>query len=213
MSPALGLLIQLLPLFAPPPAAPTPTAALQPYAEVRSPGPLLRREWVDWAMVRAQAAPPSQDTARTRRPTTAIEYSNFYHARLTLHRWLSFAMLPLFAGSYFSGDQVLRKGDAAPSWARRLHTPLAAGTAVVFSVNTITGAWNLWESRKDPAGRVKRYVHTLLFVAAGAGFVYAASKVGDDDEPGSRHLEAHRNIALASMGISVSSWALMLFFK
>jgi len=210
MTPALGMLIQLLPTFAPMPAvSAAPTAAQQVAAAPKSgPGPLLRREWVNWAEVRAAA-----DTARTRRPTPAIEYSDFYHTRLTVHRWLSFALLPLFAGSWVTGDQVLRKGDAAPSWARRLHGPLAAGTAVVFSVNTITGAWNLWDSRKDPAGRAKRYVHSLLSIVAGAGFIYAASKVEDDDAGGGRNLDPHRNIALASMGLTVSSWALMFFFK
>jgi hypothetical protein len=160
---------------------------------------------VDWAAIRAQGDSVQQDTTRTRR-TGAIEYGSGYNTRLKLHRWLSFAMLPLFAGSYFSGEKILDEGDAAPAWARKLHKPLAAGTAVVFGANTITGVWNLWVSRKDPAGRAKRYIHSVLFLAAGAGFVYAASKAEEDNE-------SHRNIALASMGISISSWALMLFFK
>jgi hypothetical protein len=161
---------------------------------------------VDWVALRAQSDSIAQDTARTRRPVKAIEYSNGYYTRLKLHRWLSFAMLPLFVASYFSGEQILDKGDAAPAWARNLHKPLAVGTAVVFGANTVTGVWNLWASRKDPAGRTKRYIHSILFMVAGAGFVYAASKAEDDER-------SHRDIALASMGISVSSWALMLFFK
>lgn len=161
---------------------------------------------VDWSAIRTHGDSLQPDTAQTRRRTGAIEYSNGYYTRLKLHRWLSFAMLPLFAGSYFSGEKILDEGDNAPAWARKLHKPLALGTAVVFGTNTITGVWNLWASRKDPAGRAKRYIHSVLFLAAGAGFVYAASKAEEDNN-------AHRNIALASMGISVSSWALMLFFK
>lgn len=207
MTAALRLLCQLLPAFpvAPPPAHPSPPAP--------PPAALVLKTWVDWSALRELPA-TGQDTARTRRRTRAIEYSSGYATRLKLHRVLSFAMLPLFAGSFFSGDQIIRKGDAAPGWARSLHGPFAAGTAVVFGANTITGVWNLWESRKDPAGRAKRYVHSILFMAAGAGFVYAAGKAEhEDDLGGGSRNHAHRNIALASMGISVSSWALMLFFK
>ena len=197
----LGVLLQL--------AAAPPSFRLPELGRERGVPPgnaLLRPEWIDWAAIRAGAEAGAQDTGRTRRRTGAIEYSNFYHTRLTLHRWLSFAMLPLFAGSYLTGEQLIDKGDDAPGWARHLHKPLAAGTAVVFTVNTITGVWNLWESRKDSEGRTKRYIHSLLFAAAGAGFVYAATKAGEDND-------AHRTVALVSMGISVSSWALMLFFK
>lgn len=212
MTATLGVLFQLVSALSGTSSGPV-AAPLLDTAQRVAIAPLGGPRPVDWAKLRELAAPAGPDTARARRPTPAIEYSNFYHTRLTLHRWLSFTMLPLFAGSYVTGDQVLRKGNAAPRWARQWHGPFAAATAVVFSVNTITGAWNLWESRKDPAGRVKRYVHTVLFMAAGAGFVYAASKVGDDDAGGNRNLDAHRNIALASMGLSISSWALMLFFK
>jgi hypothetical protein len=194
MTAALHLLLQLLP------AAPAPAA-------------LVTKSWVDWAAIREQTS-AGHDTTQPRRRTGAIEYSNGYYTRLKIHRVLSFAMLPLFAGSFITGDQIIRKGDDAPGWARSLHKPLAAGTAVVFGANTITGVWNLWDSRKDPAGRAKRYIHSILFIAAGAGFVYAASKAEDESAAGGgSQNHAHRNIALASMGISVSSWALMLFFK
>lgn len=205
-----GVLLQLIPALAGTPARP---AGIAPEPGRSTIAPLVASGGIDWSSIRAQREAAVGDTARTRRSGPAIEYSGFYHTRLTLHRWLSFAMIPLFAGSYFTGHELLEKGDQAPAWARHLHGPLAAGTAVIFSVNTITGAWNLWDSRKDPSGRLKRYVHSLLFVAAGAGFVYAATKAEDDAAPGSSTLKSHRNIALVSMGLSVSSWALMLFFK
>jgi len=210
---SLGVLLQLIPALSGSPAQPAAPIGHAPEPGGSFVAPLVAAGGIDWSSIRARREAAAGDTARTRRSGPAIEYSGFYHTRLTLHRWLSFAMLPLFAGSYFTGHELLEKGDQAPGWARHLHGPLAAGTAVVFSVNTITGAWNLWDSRKDPAGRLKRYVHSLLFVAAGAGFVYAASKADDDAAPGSSTLKTHRDIALVSMGLSVSSWALMLFFK
>lgn len=147
------------------------------------------------------------DTPVTRKPTLAIEYSPGYHTRLKIHRISSFAMLPFFAGSYITGQKLTH--DDPPDWARRLHGPFAAGTGILFASNTITGVWNLWASRKDPAGRTKRWVHSLMFLAADAGFTYAAiSAPNRNGDP-----NTHRTVALASMGLSVTSWGLMLFFK
>jgi len=191
-----GLIVQCLPLLSGNAPDPTP-----PYAG---------RGAMEWAApVRAAAV---QDTPATRPRTQAIEYSSGYHKRLKLHRILSFAMVPLFIGSYVTGDKLLEQGEAAPGWARSLHGPFAVGTAAVFTVNTITGVWNLWESRKDPAGRTKRWVHSIMFIAAGAGFTMAGVNAPDDDESDDHERREHRRIALASMGVSVVSWGLMLFF-
>lgn len=171
---------------------------------------MVGRGSVDWE---ALTVPAAGDTGRTRRRSKAIEYSGFYHARLTLHRWLSFTMIPLFIGSYVTGDQLLKNSTDAPRWARQWHAPFATGTALVFGVNTITGLWNLWDSRKDPSGRARRYVHSLLFMAADAGFTWAGTKLANDAENSQAIRLKHRNVALASMGVSVTGWSLMLFFK
>lgn len=167
---------------------------------------------VDWDRLRGSEA-GGQDTLRVRRRGQVVEYSDFYHQRLTVHRYLSFAMLPLFAGSFVTGDQRFRKGDAAPKWARDLHGPFAAGTAAVFTLNTITGIWNLWESRKDPVGRTRRIVHGLLFTVAGAGFTYAGTVLADDADEDASKRSLHRTVALSSMGLSVANWGLMLLTK
>ena len=148
------------------------------------------------------------DTGKRR--LQAIEYSDTYHNRVTIHRVLSFAMLPLFVGSGYTGFQLRNKGDNAPKWTRDLHGPLAAGTAVVFGMNTLTGAWNLWEGRKDPDGRGKRLLHGALSIAAAAGFTYVIA-AGDNIRSTGKGNSWHRNIALASMSISVVSWSLMIF--
>jgi hypothetical protein len=149
------------------------------------------------------------DTIRKPR-AKAVTYSEGYGKRLTLHRRLSYAMLPLFAASFFSGDQILKKGSDAPSWARNLHRPAATGSAVLFTANTLTGAINSWQSRRDPIGRKRRIAHGLLFTAASAGFVYAGTKLADDAEESQDKRLQHRNVALGSMGVSTVSWLIML---
>ena len=153
------------------------------------------------------------DTVRRRKRGALVSYSGFYSARLTLHRVLSFAMVPLFIGSYVTGEQLIRKGPEAPAWARRSHGPLATGTAVVFGLNTITGLWNLWDSRKDPSGRFKRYLHSILFTGATAAFTYAGTTLAEDAEQSASKRSLHRTVALSAMGVSVVSWSMMLLFK
>lgn len=157
--------------------------------------------------------PSADDTLRARRKTRAFEYSDGYHKRLGLHRALSWAMIPLFVGSFVTGDRLLKDGANAPSWARKLHSPFATGTAVVFTVNTVTGILNLIESNKDPNGRTKRWIHAVAMIAADAGFTYAGTKLAADARQDLTLRNRHRNIALASMGVSVASWASMLLLK
>ncbi|HQR17528.1 MAG TPA: hypothetical protein PK948_04125 [Gemmatimonadales bacterium] len=152
-----------------------------------------------------------QDTTRRKR-TTAVEYSDFYHTRLKIHQVLSWTMLPLFAVQYASGNQILEYGNAAPDWAKNVHGPTAGLLAGVFAVNTITGAWNLWDSRKDPAGRTRRYIHSALMFIADAGFVYTGS-LADQAESDPDAREQHRNVAIASMGVATASWLMMLIWK
>ncbi len=149
------------------------------------------------------------DTVRKPRQK-AFVYSDGYDTRLTIHRRMSWAMLPLFAASYFSGQQILDKNTAAPSWARNIHGPAATGAAILFTANTFTGAWNLWEGRHDPNGRTRRIVHSVLFTAASAGFVYAGTQLANDAEQSRAKRLEHRNVALASMGVSTFSWLIML---
>jgi hypothetical protein len=143
--------------------------------------------------VGARAA-PAQDASSARagvaradtvRRPVAIEYSDWYGRRLTIHRVGSYAMLPLFAGTYLLGDRLLDPGSD-PSWVRSAHGTAAFGTAVLFGTNTVTGAWNLWDARRDPAGRTRRTIHSVLLLVADAGFVYTGSLAedaeGEEDE-------------------------------
>jgi len=152
-----------------------------------------------------------QDTTRRKR-TTAVEYSSFYNTRLKIHQVLSWTMLPLFALQYASGNQILEYGNAAPDWAKNVHGPTAGLLAGVFAVNTVTGVWNLWDSRKDPAGRARRYVHSALMLIADAGFVYTGT-LADEAEENPDAREQHRNVAIGSMAVATASWLMMLIWK
>lgn len=151
----------------------------------------------------------SQDTVPRKR-AKAVVYSDAYGKRLTIHKTLSWAMLPLFAVSYVSGDQLIKKSGDAPEWARTIHPIAATSTAVLFGANTITGGWNLWESRHDANGRTRRYLHSILFLAASGGFAYTGTKLAEDAQERQSQRNVHRNGALISMGMSTASWLIML---
>ena len=150
-----------------------------------------------------------QDTIRRQR-RKAYEYSNGYTLRNTIHRRLSYAMLPLFAMSYLSGDQILAKGSDAPQWAKSMHRPAATGSAVLFTANAVTGGWNLIEGRRDPNGRTKRILHSVLFMGASAAFVYSGTQLANEAERSSEKRRQHRDVNIAAMGVSTASWLLML---
>lgn len=162
------------------------------------------------------------DTEPPRRRPRAVEYSEAYGRRLTLHRWGSYAMVPLFAAQYVLGDRLLgQKADAfagrrdgPPSASlRRTHRTVAGGIGLLFVANTVTGVWNLVEARRDPDGRALRTVHALTLLAADAGFV-ATGVMGSravDESP--REARAHRNVALASMGVAAVGAGMMWVFN
>lgn len=142
-----------------------------------------------------------------------FEYSDAYAVRLKIHKIASFATVPLFALQYLAGNQLMdgNEGfgdDEGEGGLAEYHGALAGAIAGLFGVNTITGGWNLWEARKDPEARTWRTIHGLLMLAADAGFVATGLAAGDDDGGGDRSL--HKTLALTSMGISLTSYLMML---
>lgn len=67
-------------------------------------------------LVAGLVATPS-DTVR-RRPKP-VEVSEWYSRRLTIHRDVAYATIPVFAVQYAAGEQLYKKSSAAPTWARR----------------------------------------------------------------------------------------------
>ena len=152
-----------------------------------------------------------QDTTKRKR-AVAVEYSDAYYTRLKIHQVLSWTMLPLFALQYASGNQILQYGYGAPSWAKTIHGPTATALAIVFGANTITGAWNLWEGRKNPDGRARRYIHSALMFIADAGFVYTGV-LSSQAETSFDARQQHKNVAMFSMGVATAGWLMMLLWK
>ena len=155
----------------------------------------------------APSAPAVADTV----PERSVEYSDAYFTRLTIHKYASYAMIPMFVAQYVAGEQLMDKGDDAPGWARDTHGALAAGVAGLFAVNTVTGGWNLWEGRHDPEGRTRRLLHGGLMLLADAGFA-ATGVLAEDAEEDSGRRDLHRDVALGSMAVSLLSYAIMLPF-
>lgn len=181
-------------------------------AVLQQPGPLLDVP---------PSAPPAPlpviaafaaDTGR-RRPR-AIEYSDFYGVRLEIHRVASYATLPLVVGEFALG-QSLYNHPPGSSGTLTAHQITALGLAGLFGVNTVTGAWNLWDGRHDPNDRTRRYIHAALMFISDAGFVAAGASA-----PGRRRVLTdpaaatnHRTIALTSMGVALVGYGMMLIWK
>ncbi|HMA20132.1 MAG TPA: hypothetical protein VKO87_04970, partial [Gemmatimonadaceae bacterium] len=123
-----------------------------------------------------------EDSVKPRKRTKAIEYSDWYARRLMIHKIGSYVMLPLFGAEYYLGEKLIN--GTATDRERSLHGGVAGGIGVLFGVNTITGLWNLYDSRKDPADRTKRIIHSTLMLAADAGFALAGATAGDEGREG-----------------------------
>jgi hypothetical protein len=180
-----------------PPAV--PTGVTDPAVRLVMPPPLQLPSLADQAT----------DTTKKKRPAL-VAYSDWYGRRLAIHRTMSWAMIPLFAVSYYTGERLARDGFRnSPRNIRVIHPWAATSATVVFGVNTVTGVWNLWDARHDPEGRKRRIIHSVLFMIADAGFAYAGS-IGQEARDDSAIRSRHRTIALSSMGVSYVSMMLML---
>ena len=138
----------------------------------------------------------------------AFEYSEGYQTRAKIHKYASFASLPLFATEVALGQATYNEPSGAQKDA---HVAVGATIGALFAVNTVTGAWNLWEARKDPHKRKLRLVHGLLMMAANAGFV-ATAAVAPDSEAANYNDQrgTHRAVALTSIGVATVGYLTML---
>jgi hypothetical protein len=191
-------------LVAPPDSSPAPSA-----------GPLAPAPWPRLAPFSLAA-----DSAAPQRPR-AVEMSEAYHTRLTIHYIASFATLPLFVAEYVLGTKLYNNYPAVtPSQQslRNTHRLVALGVAGLFAVNTVTGAWNLWDSRKQPDGALRRYLHAGLMFAADAGFVATGLSAPHGHRrltttPSASNRSLHRALAIGSMGTALASYAMMLIWR
>ena len=158
------------------------------------------------------AAPvAAPDTGRPR----AIEYSDAYFTRLTIHRIGSYLELPLFTAEYFVGQKLLKEEQTSTERhlpLRSTHNALAAGIGVLFAVNTVTGVWNLMDARRDPNGRTRRWVHSLTMLAADAGFLWTAS-LGGQAKHTTNGASNHRAVAIGSFSLATASTLMMWLWR
>lgn len=153
-------------------------------------------------------------------PQQAVKLSDGYYTRLDIHRYAGYAVLPLFAIEYFAGQKLLEQGSGAPLWAEKVHKPAAYLVAGIFTLNTVTGLWNFAEAGKIKQGKKRRTLHTVLMLAADAGFVYSAIKA-----PTTKQIDAridagkrggwtpHKASAIASIGVSTIAYLMMYLWK
>jgi hypothetical protein len=153
-------------------------------------------------------------------PQQSVQLSDGYYTRLDIHRYAGYGVLPLFAIEYFAGQKLLEQGSAAPLWAEKVHKPAAYLVAGIFTLNTVTGLWNFAEAGKIKQGKKRRTLHTVLMLAADAGFVYSAIKA-----PTTKQIDAridagkrggwtpHKISAIASMSVSTIAYLMMYLWK
>jgi hypothetical protein len=157
---------------------------------------------------------PGDTVVRKRPRPRAIEYSDAYYTRLKIHRLATYAELPLFAAEWTLGQRLLNEERTGfpSSGLKNAHQAVALGLGALFTINTVTGGWNLWESRKDPAGRTRRILHSVAMLGADAGFAWAGASGGDANETdvGANH---HRAIAISSMALATAGTAMMWLFR
>jgi hypothetical protein len=151
------------------------------------------------------------DTTPRRNRPRAIEYSDWYARRLTIHKIGAFASLPLYPTEYVLGQHLLN-GTNIRSWEKPTHVAVASAIGGIFAVNTVTGLWNLWDSRDDPSGRTRRIVHSVTMLASDAGLLATAAVAGDANE-GEGNGNLHRNLAIGSMALAAAGTVLMWLWK
>jgi hypothetical protein len=159
----------------------------------------------DTAILRLERIPTDTPHARAR----AIEISDWYERRLTIHRYVAYGTIPVFAAQWIAGEQLLKESRNAPTWAKTTHRVGATMLAGMFTVNTVTGLWNWWDSRAVPQNRVLRTVHAFSMIAADAAFSYTGAKLSNEAETSSSARTLHHQVALISMGVTVVSGAAM----
>jgi hypothetical protein len=189
-----------------------PSATVQDTPDIPRPGPRVEGQRIGVGASLGVSAGDA-DTVRTRRK--AVHLSEQYEFRRKVHKLASYATLPLFAAEYAAGEQLLKGSDAA-GWASGYHSFGAGAIAVLFGVNTLTGGLNWWETRGQTEGRTWRTVHSMLMLAADAGFVATGALAGDSEDGFGRsntltdQRKKHRNMAVASMSVASLSYIMML---
>jgi hypothetical protein len=149
--------------------------------------------------------------AQGQRPV-AFETSEAYQTRAKIHKYASFATLPLLGSELIVGQSLY---NSSSNSAKSTHIAIGAGIVGLFAVNTVTGAWNLWESRTNPADRTRHVIHGLLMMASDVGFLATSmSGPGNGRNTVAATFDAnkstHRTIAITSISLATAGYLIML---
>jgi hypothetical protein len=137
-----------------------------------------------------------------------VEVSEWYSRRLTIHRDVAYGTIPVFAAQWIAGNQLYadsKSGAPSATWVKTTHRTGATLLAAAFTVNTVTGLWNLWDSRSVPQGRVLRTIHALSMIGADAAFTYTGAKLANDAEQSAAKRREHRQVAFSAMAVTAVS--------
>jgi hypothetical protein len=104
----------------------------------------------------------------------------------------------------------MSRTETPGSWVKPTHQGVAGALGVLFGLNTITGVWNLYDSRHDTDQRALVWSHSALMLAADAGFGITGLLASDADRSINGQ-DRHRNAALTSIGIATAGTLLMWF--
>jgi hypothetical protein len=153
-----------------------------------------------------------EDTTPSRR-RKAVEVSDAYAVRLKIHYVASYATLPIFAAQAIVGQQLYNQELVGPpsKSTRTTHDAIAVALGGLFAINTVTGAWNWWETRDQKAGRTWRTVHAALMLIADGGFA-ATAALGSGAKYTRGTLSGrmlHRNMAIGSASVALASYIMM----
>ena len=159
------------------------------------------------------AASESDDPQSPAPRVAAFEYSDAYKTRAKIHRYASFATLPLFATEFALGQSLYNTPTDSKKSA---HIAIGTGIIGLYGVQGVTGLMNLIEAKKDPNpdGKKRRLTHAILMLASGAGFAITpmvAPGHRDELEFGNSSASTHRAVAFTSIGIGTAGYLLMLF--
>jgi hypothetical protein len=174
---------------------PTTTVSATPIADF-----LAREAW---------AIDPDPQGARP----VAIEYSDAHGTRAKIHKYASWATLPLLGTELVLGQKLFNDPNSLTSNLRGVHGAVGAGLIAFFGVQSVTGLWNLVESNQAP-GHTKRLVHGILMLAAEGGMVAAAASAPGNSRNDLINFDTraatHRDIAYVSIGVGTGGYLMML---
>jgi hypothetical protein len=168
-----------------------------------------RESSLDARLVPDWSRPLPIDTIPRRRK--AVQYSDEYYTRLQIHRWGSWLEFPVFGAEYWLGQKLMSPDEIPGSWVKPTHAVVAGGLGALFAINTVTGVWNLYESRSSTDDRALVWTHSALMLASDVGFVITGS-LASGAHRSFRTRDRHRQDALVSMGIA-SAGTLLMWLK